>query len=99
MKTAIELETSTFDFRAMVHHCQSQSFLIWEENDLEKQIKLSDFGTIFIGQNSLIDGAWIAQQAPEALIWIAPSAWRMAQIVKALGAFESIGQAKKNGWD
>jgi hypothetical protein len=96
-KTCINLESTVFDMKTMVHQCEFRDFLIWE-NGKEKLIKLPDFGTVFVG-SSHDECEWLAHEAPEAAKFICPDCWQMPQLVKALGAFDSTNQAKKNGWN
>ena len=98
MKSPISLDGTSFDFREVCSKVPQRTFLTWE-NGKEKLQKLSDFGTIFIGQDSFLNCSWLAEEAPESPIFVSPDSWRMPQIVKALGAFESTSQARKNGWD
>jgi hypothetical protein len=61
----------------------------------------SDFGTVFIVPDDCPDVfvADILNMEEGAPIFVAPAGWRMPQILKALGAFESTSQAAKNGWN
>ena len=66
----------------------------------------TDFCTVLVGWDKLTDERWKADiistlelETREAPVFLAPAGWRMAHILKALGAFQSVGDAKRNGWD
>lgn len=63
-----------------------------------------DFGTVFVGpdcQTALSKPFWegVCDIQPTDIVWIAPREWRMPQLLRALGAFSSAGEAARNGWN
>lgn len=62
-----------------------------------KWVRLPDFGTILI--NSNIENDEFGFVAIPGMVFSAPSEWTMAHIMKALGAFKSVGDARRNGWN
>lgn len=76
----------------------------WEPNiDLfhkEKWVRLKDFGTILIGRDPFnAFNRRACNLDSTAPIFLAPESWRMPQVLKALGAFASAGDAARNGWN
>ena len=95
----INLENNVFQLGEMVHDLPSV-FL----NTGNGWLKVKDFGTVLVGnvteedKEQLFDPQWglVSATAP---VFTVPVHWRMPQVLKALGAFESASQAAKNGWN
>ena len=98
---AINLVSLTDETRALlVSALSSSEKKIW----LTREAKGArvDFGTVFIVPDEMPDVfvADILDMEEDGVpIFVAPVSWRMPQILKALGAFESSSQAAKNGWN
>lgn len=65
-----------------------------------------DFCTVLVGFDEIEDARWHTLmcetadlETRRAPIFTAPKSWTMAHILKALGAFKSVSDAKRNGWD
>lgn len=97
MKTPINLENTSFDMKLMVSKLEMSSFCLFDGTS-HKLVKTTDFGTLFVG-GSIEQASWLAEETPQAPVLACPETWRMPNVLKALGAFESTSQARKNGWD
>jgi hypothetical protein len=95
----INLETTVFQLSEIVHDLPS-TFL----HNGNGWYKVKDFGTVLVGnvteedKEQLFDPQWGLASAV-APVFTVPVHWRMPQVLKALGAFESATQASKNGWN
>lgn len=89
----INLETTVFNLPEIVN--QVPNTKTWIKN---KPLTVADFGTIFIGDITDEDKE-ISNPQGGAPIFTCPSVWNISHILKALGAFPSTSQARKNGWD
>lgn len=65
-----------------------------------------DFCTVIQGWDKITDDRWkalcidtMALEDRQAPVFTVPDHWTMAHVMKALGAFKSVGDAKRNGWD
>ena len=97
---AINLENLTEDFKALLMESFAKSEKrIWLTYDA-KGCRI-DFGTVFIVPDEIPDGfvADILVLEEGGATFVAPPTWRMPHLLKALGAFESVSQAMKNGWN
>lgn len=97
---AINLEGIADDFKAMLMESFAKSEKrVWLTNDAKGC--RTDFGTVFIVPDEISDPfvADVLDQEEGGATFVAPSAWRMPNLLKALGAFESVSQAMKNGWN
>jgi hypothetical protein len=90
---AINLQETNFVLGEMVNSLPST--LAFKGDKLQR---FQDFGTVFIGHVSPEDKEMSLPQEG-APVFQAPFQWKMPQLLKALGAFASTGQARKNGWD
>lgn len=96
MTTTINLEVTNFDFSAVVQLIENRTMAFHKG----KVVELPDFGIV------LVDGIPTDKTIREMCdldsaqpIFLAPNTWLMAHIVTKLGAFSSVGQARKNGWN
>lgn len=93
-------ENLTEDFKALLMDAFAKSEKrLWLTHD-SKGCR-TDFGTVFIVPDEIPDVfvADILDQEEGGTTFVAPAAWRMPHLLKALGAFESVSQAMKNGWN
>lgn len=89
----INLETTVFELKEVVQELpRTMSF------KGKKFISCVDFGTVFIGEVSEEDKEMSLPQEGSP-IFSAPIDWKMCHILAKLGAFPSVTQARKNGWD
>lgn len=95
LSNAINLDGTVFDFRTVVGSLEKK---IWLNRD---KPGLVDFGTVFIVPDACPDVflEHFLKENEGLPLFVAPSTWRMPQLLKALGAFDSTGDARKNGWD
>ena len=103
MKTWIDLEKTVFDFPRIVGE-HLETCTVWDASG--RLIRVSDFATVIVGWGQISDVRWqesiistLELETRQAPIFTAPEGWRMAHVLKALGAFASVGEAKRNGWD
>lgn len=103
MKTWVDLEKTVFDFSTTVKK-NEETCTVWDASG--KLIRVADFATVLVGWGQVTDERWresilsmLALEVRQAPIFTAPEGWRMAHILKALGSFASVGDAKRNGWD
>jgi hypothetical protein len=68
--------------------------------------RVNNFGTLLIGWDEHdpfvrdVCGLDVsASSTPPAPVFCCPDTWRMPQILRALGAFQSAGEASRNGWN
>lgn len=99
-KRSIDLEGLSPDFKdALMESFANSEKRLWITRDA-KGCRI-DFGTVFIVPDDIPDVfvADILDQEEGGATFVAPLAWRMPHLLKALGAFESVSQAMKNGWN
>jgi hypothetical protein len=103
MKTWINLETTVLDFPEMVRELEEMCTV---PDSTGKLVRVVDFCTVLVGWDRITDERWKADiistldlETRPGPIFTAPEGWRMAHVLKALGAFQSVGEAKRNGWD
>lgn len=89
----IDLNNTVFNLPEIVHKVPNTKS--WHK---DKLITVADFGTIFIGNPSDEDKE-ISNPQPGAPLFSCPIEWNISNLLKALGAFPSTSQARKNGWD
>lgn len=102
MRTPIQLDSTVFDFAQVSGALEDSLERYINVKNKGKMTKMFDFGSILIGpESSHPDVQWFLEESPSTLntFFSAPVEWRMPQLVKALGAFKSAGEAKRNGWD
>lgn len=104
MKTPIDLATTVFDFTALVAENEDRA-LFFDKKNLKLQ-SLADFCTVLVGWDKLTDERWktlvvqsLELESRQAPIFLAPESGNMAHIMRALGAFPSVGEARRNGWN
>ena len=104
-KAFISLENTVFDFGFLVAESVNRPRIHVLDTKHGGLIKLADFGVVVIGWDSLpvVDARWKDDIAgwlfDESPVMSAPESWRMPQILRALGAFKSAGEAARNGWN
>jgi hypothetical protein len=103
VKTPIDLETTVFDFTALVNENDETTRFLDKTGKVQN---LSDFCTVLVGWDKITDPRWktmiveiLELESRKAPIFFVPESWRMAHIMRALGAFTSVGEARRNGWD
>lgn len=102
MRTPIQLDSTVFDFAQVSGALEDNLDRYITVKHKGKLTKMFDFGSVLIGPGSTHpDVQWFIEESPATLntFFSAPLDWRMPQLVKALGAFKSAGEAKRNGWD
>ena len=92
----INLDTTVFNLSEVVPMIERQITLRHKSGML---VKFPDFGSIVVGNPSNEDIELFLQPGEGEPIFVAPSTWRMPNLLKALGAFSSISAAIKNGHD
>lgn len=70
----------------------------------DRFVMLPFFGHVFVGFDSIPDPRWQEHLLGDlwrfrAPAFKCPAAWSMAKVLGTLGAFSSVGEAKRNGWD
>jgi len=72
-------------------------------NKHNELVEVNDFGTIFIGLDKITNSEALETMLDSAVadgpVFTAPDNWNWSQIARAIGAFKSANQARKNGWD
>jgi len=103
MKTWIDIQNTCLDFTkfALVH---TERTKILTKNNMLASIP--DFCTIIVNFHCITDTRWHASvidslglEARKAPVFVCLGCFSLAHILKALGAFQSVGDAKRNGWD
>lgn len=100
MKKPIDLSSTVFDFKSVVGDLPMMKVFIKNGKGTVTQMK--DFGTIIIGIEKIKeeDLKFIEEHCcSDAPVFTVPENWRMPQILKALGAFNSSSDASRNGWN
>lgn len=100
MKSFIELDRTGFEFsRAVSSH--EDRVTLWHKGAL---ISLPDFATVLCGWETM-EPRWqesvqhtLKLDSTRGPIFSVPTSWKMSHVVKALGAFTSVGEATRNGW-
>ena len=94
----INLENTKFDMKAVVDKLPFSSVFF-----KGKVAKLPDFGCVLVHDVDIPDDLMELIKEisinPESPVFLAPVRWRLPNVLKAVGAFESTSQARKNGWD
>lgn len=94
----IDLANTKFDMKAVVNELPSSNVFF-----KGKVNKLPDFGCVLISDveipEDLMELIEEISINPESPVFLAPVSWRMPNVLKAVGAFQSTSQARKNGWD
>lgn len=98
---------SVLDFPSVVHTTRDSAPVL--SKDGKGLVRMPHACTVLFDWDKLQDERWalssartleitedIALRSP---VFLAPSTWRLAHVVHALGAFKSVGEAKRNGWD
>lgn len=103
-KAFISLENTVFDFGFLVTEASNRPGMPILDSRRGGLIKLADFGVVVVGwDNPTVDARWKDDIAEwlldEAPVMSAPESWRMPQILRAIGAFKSAGEAARNGWN
>lgn len=91
--TPINLETTVFELGEVVQNLPMTKAFKGKE-----LIQVVDFGTVFQGELSPSDKEMSLPQEG-APIFTIPLEWKMCHVLAKLGAFPSVTQARKNGWD
>lgn len=102
MRTPIKLDSTVFDFSQVVGNLEEDLSRWLTVKFKGKMTKMMDFGSVLIGPAAdHPDVQWFIAESPTTVstFFSAPVDWRMPQLLKALGAFKSAGEAKRNGWD
>lgn len=89
----INLENTKFELSAMVGELPMTCAFKGK-----KFVQVTDFGTVYIGSPNKDDRACSDPQKG-APAFTAPAEWTFAHLMAALGAFPSVSQARKNGWN
>jgi hypothetical protein len=105
MNSALDLGSETFsdaDIAEMLVLAAKDRFVtVFDPKDAanNKQLSLPDFGTVFIGFDSLenVDNCDLFLRPQETPLR-APESWKVGHLVKRLGMFPSASQAAKNGF-
>ena len=93
-RTPINLTNTQFQLKSVVDSNWNFTCLIWKNG----VISMPDFGTVLVeGHFTEEDIEWVIGESSP--IFLCPPEWRMPQLLRALGAFESATGAAKNGWD
>lgn len=90
----IDLFQSNFDFAAVAPSIQQRQNIFVGKNPKA----FSDFGIVVVGEKCEGFDDLMGLRSTDILM-TAPVEWRMAHLMHRLGAFPSVGQARKNGWD
>lgn len=103
MKTPIDLSNTVFSFPKFLGGFRDSlptADIVVSDKSVagSKSIRLPDFGNILVGSPTPENIESILQPGNEPL-FKAPETWRMPQLLKALGAFDSASSAAKNGWN
>jgi len=104
-KAFISLESTVFDFGLLVAEAFNRPSMQVLDPKGRGLVKLPDFGVVVVGWDSLplADARWKDDIAgwlfDEAPVMSAPGSWRLPQILRAIGAFKSAGEAARNGWN
>lgn len=102
MRTPINLETTVFDLATVVATLEDDDTRFLTVESKGKRSKMLDFGSIICGFPACHWSVqWFLKESPATVntFFSIPEGWRMPQVLKALGAFKSAGEAKRNGWD
>lgn len=94
----IDLTNPQFDMKSLVTNIGRK--VPWV--DKGKPTMETDFGTIFVGVIGHTNEKWwieLGDGCSGGLDLVCPPSWRMPQIMRAMGAFDSAGAAAKNGWN
>ncbi len=91
----IDLETTVFEFAEVVSAIERRAPFI--KNG--EVILLPDFGSFLVGNPSPEDIDLFLHPVDGEVMFTVPADWRMPNLLKALGAFDSISRAMKNGWN
>lgn len=97
----IDLSNTVFDFSEVVGALDKDPNRTSTVKHKGKLTKMLDFGLIIIGPDSTDPQVvWFKEEAPAgSLAFSVPVDWRMSHVMKALGVFKSVGEAKNNGWN
>lgn len=102
MKTWIDLQ-NTLDFPKVALAHDERTKILTKDNKLAS---LADFCTIIVNWHTVTDERWqssiidsLELEARKAPVFTCLGCFSLAHILKALGAFQSVGDAKRNGWD
>lgn len=102
MKAFIDLEKTVLDFPTILG-ANEETSTVWDSSG--RRILVADFATILVGFDRITDERWresvaatLELETRKAPIFTAPETWTLAHVMKALGAFGSVGEAKRNGW-
>jgi len=103
VKTWINLAETVFDFPKVVGE-NDEVCLIRDASG--RMVQVADFATVIVGWDQIVDERWresvvatLDLETRRAPIFTAPEGWLMAHVLKALGGFASVGEARRNGWD
>jgi hypothetical protein len=99
----IDLPTTNMNFSELVPSLSDLFVDVWRTDKLER---FNEFCVVFHGWEN-VSAEWkahaidtfFAGNGNRVVGLSAPKAWRMPQVLKALGAFASTGEARRNGWD
>ena len=97
-----DLEPLAFDLGRWVKQAPTLESVMFRDGG--KFSMLPFFGHVFVGFDSIPDRRWQGHLVSDlwrlrAPAFKCPPAWSMAKVLGALGAFSSVGEAKRNGWD
>lgn len=102
MRTPINLESTVFDMTAVVTTLEDDDERFLTISHKGKFTKMVDFGSVIIGPSGNDPQvSWFLEESPRTVntLFAAPVTWDMGQLVRALGAFKSAKDARRNGWD
>jgi hypothetical protein len=103
VKTRINLAETVLDFPKVVGE-SGETCRVWDASG--RVVQVADFATVIVGWDQIVDERWresvvatLDLESRRAPIFTAPEGWLMAHVLKALGGFGSVGEARRNGWD
>jgi hypothetical protein len=92
----INLQNTVFEFTPEIVNNLPSNFC-WFKG---KPTPFSDFGIVILTPENCEIPNWVLKQNDSReLIFFGSLNWKLAHVVHAFGIFNSIGQARKNGWD
>lgn len=97
--TTIDLGNTVFEGFPKIGMLDMPTVNFWHKG---KTVLFKDFGTIVI----IAEDVTVTPELEELILgcsgearFVAPEGWRMPNVMKALGAFQSTTAARKNGWN